>query len=140
MVIFLQCICEILQLLLRLDIGFADENNDELVEEDDEESDGDGDEGEGDKDEEEEGDLEDAWKMLEFARVIHEKHGLCTIETVDIITKLADVNCFKGWSIECDLFRYFLGALAIPLQQLTLWTIKAPFLRHLTIANTCRLF
>jgi FtsH-binding integral membrane protein len=34
--------------------------------------------------------------MLEFARVIHEKHGCCTIETVDIITKLADINCFKG--------------------------------------------
>lgn len=46
--------------------------------------------------EEEEGDLEDAWKMLEFARVIHEKQGSCTIETVDIVTKLADVNCFKG--------------------------------------------
>lgn len=46
--------------------------------------------------EEEDGDLEDAWKMLEFARVIHEKQGSCTIETVDIITKLADVNCFKG--------------------------------------------
>ena len=46
--------------------------------------------------EEEEGDLEDAWKMLEFARVIHEKQGSCTVETVDIITKLADVNCFKG--------------------------------------------
>lgn len=46
--------------------------------------------------EEEEGDLEDAWKMLEFARVIHEKLDSRTIEAVDIITKLADVNCFKG--------------------------------------------
>ncbi|XP_024364543.1 uncharacterized protein [Physcomitrium patens] len=45
--------------------------------------------------EEEEGDLEDAWKMLEFARVIHEKLDSRTIEAVDIITKLADVNCFK---------------------------------------------
>jgi HAT1-interacting factor 1 len=62
---------------------------------DDEEGDGDG-EGDEDQVEEEEGDLEDAWKMLEFARVIHEKHGCCTIETVDIITKLADINCFKG--------------------------------------------
>jgi HAT1-interacting factor 1 len=62
---------------------------------DNEEGDEDG-EGDGDQVEEEEGDLEDAWKMLEFARVIHEKHGCCTIETVDIITKLADINCFKG--------------------------------------------
>jgi hypothetical protein len=61
---------------------------------DNEEGDEDG-EGDGDQVEEEEGDLEDAWKMLEFARVIHEKHGCCTIETVDIITKLADINCFK---------------------------------------------
>ena len=59
---------------------------------DEDEAMGEGEEGK----EEEEGDLEDAWKMLEFARVIHQKQGLCTIETVDIITKLADVNCFKG--------------------------------------------
>ncbi|KAG0621756.1 hypothetical protein M758_3G045600 [Ceratodon purpureus] len=58
---------------------------------DEDEAMGEGEEGK----EEEDGDLEDAWKMLEFARVIHEKQGLCTIETVDIITKLADVNCFK---------------------------------------------
>jgi len=71
---------------------------------DPEEAGGDGDEGDEDEamgegeevKEEEEGDLEDAWKMLEFARVIHEKQGSRTIETVDIITKLADVNCFKG--------------------------------------------
>ncbi len=65
---------------------------------DDEEGDGDGDgeDDQGDEEEVEDGDLEDAWKMLEFARVIHEKHGCCTIETVDIITKLADINCFKG--------------------------------------------
>ncbi|CAK9882777.1 unnamed protein product [Sphagnum jensenii] len=62
---------------------------------DDEEGDGDGEGDQGDEEEVEDGDLEDAWKMLEFARVIHEKHGCCTIETVDIITKLADINCFK---------------------------------------------
>ncbi len=63
---------------------------------DDEEGDGDAEGDQGDEEEVEDGDLEDAWKMLEFARVIHEKHGCCTIETVDIITKLADINCFKG--------------------------------------------
>ncbi|CAM6036677.1 unnamed protein product [Sphagnum compactum] len=62
---------------------------------DDEEGDGDGEGDQGDEEEVEDGNLEDAWKMLEFARVIHEKHGCCTIETVDIITKLADINCFK---------------------------------------------
>lgn len=75
----------------------------EVTGKDPEEADGDGEEGDEDEGmgegeegkEEEEGDLEDAWKMLEFARVIHEKQGSFTIETVDIITKLADVNCFK---------------------------------------------
>nr|XP_024382994.1 uncharacterized protein LOC112285889 isoform X2 [Physcomitrium patens]PNR49665.1 hypothetical protein PHYPA_011561 [Physcomitrium patens] len=59
--------------------------------------------GEGEEGKEEEGDLEDAWKMLEFARVIHEKQGSCTTETVDIITELADVNCFKeNYESCCD--------------------------------------
>jgi hypothetical protein len=78
-----------------------EDDDDEAEEKKDEEE-----EGEGEKEEDaDEGDLEDAWKMLEFARIIHEKNGTSTIETVDIITKLADLNCFKGkvhWVIVSD--------------------------------------
>ncbi|GAQ81363.1 hypothetical protein KFL_000780250 [Klebsormidium nitens] len=49
-------------------------------------------EAEGEGGEEEESDMELAWKMLETARLIHEKQPGHTVEEADVITTLADIS------------------------------------------------
>lgn len=61
------------------------------MEEDEEEEE----EGEGGG-EEEESDMELAWKMLETARLIHEKQPGHTVEEADVITTLADISTERG--------------------------------------------
>jgi HAT1-interacting factor 1 len=64
-----------------------------VAEEEDEENEG----GEGgDEGEEEESDMELAWKMLETARLIHEKQPGHTVEEADVITTLADISTERG--------------------------------------------
>ncbi|XP_002963501.2 protein HGV2 [Selaginella moellendorffii] len=45
--------------------------------------------------EEEESDLELAWKMMDIARVIHERQHTHTLEEVDVISGLADISLEK---------------------------------------------
>ncbi|KAJ7535431.1 hypothetical protein O6H91_12G033300 [Diphasiastrum complanatum] len=54
--------------------------------------------------EDEETDLELAWKMLDIARVIHEKQHTHTIAEVDVITALGDVSLEKGKTYEKFMF------------------------------------
>ncbi|CAI9110053.1 OLC1v1010015C1 [Oldenlandia corymbosa var. corymbosa] len=99
----------------------ADEGKDQ--EEDDEESDGE-DVAEGDEDE---SDLDLAWKMLDVARAIVEKHSGDTMEKVDILSALAEV-ALEREDIETSLSDY-LKALSI------LERLVEPDSRHLAELN-----
>lgn len=46
--------------------------------------------------EEDESDLDLAWKMLDLARAISEKHSRETIDMVDILSALAEVSLERG--------------------------------------------
>jgi len=46
--------------------------------------------------EEDESDLDLAWKMLDLARVISEKHSRETMDMVDVLSALAEVSLERG--------------------------------------------
>lgn len=78
------------------------------MEEDDEDSD-DEDLAEADEDE---SDLDLAWKMLDVARLIVEKHSDDTLEKVDILSALAEVALERGKvNLLGQIFKDFMGLL-----------------------------
>lgn len=57
---------------------------------------------------EDESDLDLAWKMLDVARAIVEKHSVDTMEKVDILSALAEVALERGLSHVILFFLCFL--------------------------------